>query len=85
MKYRKKPIEVDAFRYGHDAFPYWFTQDGFYLGATRIYQGIELHQILNNLQGIEITNGDWFIRPEKNRPLQVYCNDIFIATYEAVE
>ena len=28
MKYRKKPVEVEAFRYGYDDEPEWFFSSG---------------------------------------------------------
>ena len=28
MKYRKKPVEVEAFRYGYDDEPEWFFNSG---------------------------------------------------------
>ena len=28
MKYRKKPVEVEAFRYGYDDEPEWFLNSG---------------------------------------------------------
>lgn len=76
MKYRKKPIEVQAFRLGFDSAPLWChceklsDPDYYFVG-------------LNDGDSIRILAGNWVIL-EKSR-LYVISDDGFRNQYEAVE
>lgn len=82
MKFRKKPVVIEAFRMNFEDTPDWFRDrvaDG-----TIVTSGIELWAI-KTLEG-EMTgrSGDWIIKGVKG---EIYpCKpDIFEATYERVE
>jgi len=73
MKYRKKPIEVMAFRIGHDKFPEWInTYD------------INGNLVPANIFHLYDRKGDWITKDEHGE-YDIIKHDIFIATYEAVE
>lgn len=94
MKYRKKPIVIDAFKWTggpdqrHD--PEWaaegFKKKAREVGAMRIYNGLDrLTMEIRTLEGvISIKEGDYIIRGIDN---EIYsCKpDIFEATYEKVD
>lgn len=85
MKYRKKPIEVDAFRFGenYDVMPFWVI-DASNMGYLKIDFDNDTAAI-ETLEGNMIANaGDWIIKGIKGE-LYPCKHDIFIATYEAVE
>lgn len=77
MKYRKKPIEVEAFRLGYDPVPVWFTSLLVPLGGS-FYT-----RVCNKDFNVIAFNGDWLVRGFDG---QIYnlSNDNFIATYEAI-
>jgi len=80
MKYRKKPIEIEAFRFGHEEWPQWFYDEGY-----AIMSDLDYKITIRTLEGNMIAKkGDWIIRGIVG---EIYpCkHDIFIATYEAVE
>ena len=78
MKYRKKPVVIEAFRLGHDFYPEWFEaaiQDG-------IASVADDTATVKTLEGDHTTSfGDWVIQGVKG---EIYfCrNDIFRMTYE---
>ena len=81
MKYRKKPVEIEAFQFGKDDFPPWFTQeiyeDNVVLKDKSAY--------IKTLEGTMIANsGDFIIKGVKG---EIYpCKaDIFEQTYEKVD
>jgi hypothetical protein len=86
MRYRMKPVEVDAMRYpGHHhetvdvliAFEDWFQGHG---GIGR-YKGQHLY--INPRESVEIADpGDWIIRMENT--FRVCKHDVFDASYERV-
>ena len=89
MKYRKKPVVIDAFRLG-DEWPDWFhekhardeitthNEDGHYSGGPD-------YALIHTLEGVmRAERGDFIIRGISG---EVYpCKpDIFFATYERAE
>lgn len=81
MKFRKKPIVIEAFRYNVDPRPDWFMDKVSDMSITTR----ETFCAIQTLEGQMIgTVGDWIIKGIKG---EVYpCKpDIFEATYEAVE
>lgn len=89
MKFRKKPVEIEAFefKWSVPAFPVWFTdamaksQAGI---AVDPDTGKFLHAWIGTLEGVMTAQrGDWIIKGIKG---EIYpCKpDIFEATYEAV-
>ena len=91
MKYRKKPVVIEAFRLGIDYIPDWFmdkvTSNDIVLHGTS--SGFEHYDDTNadikTLEGIMHANfGDFIIKGVKG---EIYpCKaDIFYATYEESE
>lgn len=81
MKYRKKPVVIEAFRYWIDPRPDWFCDK---VTSNEIIT-FETHCNINTLEGIMIGNaGDYII---KGIAGEIYpCKpDIFEKTYETVE
>ncbi len=75
MKYRKKPVVIEAFRFGLDKFPEWFKQDWIF----------EDEIIIETLEGnMKAVVGDYII---KGIAGEIYpCkSEIFLASYEAVD
>ena len=75
MKYRKKPVVIEAFRYGHDKLPIWF--DKTMICGTKVF--------IDTLEGRMVGNyGDYIIKGVNG---EIYpCKpDIFEKTYERVE
>lgn len=76
MKYRKKPVEVEAFRLGIDSIPDWF-ESIFTYG-----DGEMITALIYTLEGVmRAEYGDYIIRGVQG---EIYpCKpDIFEATYE---
>jgi len=90
MKYRKKPVVIEAFRLG-DEWPDWWAEKvtaevvttfNYDQGAVR---GGPDYAIIKTLEGrMRAERGDWIIKGIKG---EIYpCKpDIFEATYEPVE
>lgn len=87
MKYRKKPVVIEAYRFDSRVTnqpPHWLTKaindgDAWYQGGTEPYLTIR------TLEGeMRANEGDWIIQGVAG---EIYpCkSDIFDATYEAVE
>lgn len=84
MKYRKKPVVINAFCLGVDAFPSWFLKNK-YDNTNLTQEVIKNGVIIKTLEGEMSANpGDYIIQGIKG---EIYpCKpDIFEATYEAVE
>ena len=86
MKYRKKPVEVEAFRINIDYIPDWFmdkvTTNEAMLSKNPRH---ETFARIQTLEGVLLASpGDYIIRGIKG---EIYpCKpDIFEATYEPVE
>jgi len=96
MKFRKKPIAIEAFCLGKDAMPDWFL-DARSAGIVRMYDVrtyVEgngnpfndplMHAEIDTLEGTHRANrGDWIIQ-EVVGELYPCRSDIFEATYEEV-
>lgn len=83
MKYRKKPVEVEAFRFGIDSMPDWFVEESLH-GKVTVHRAF-LQADIKTLEGVMRANfGDFIIRGVKG---EIYpCKpDIFYATYEESE
>lgn len=86
MKYRKKPVEVEAFRFGRDIPPAWYTEA--LMAAKCVCCGIgsdDFRVEIHTLEGTMVARiGDYIIRGVKG---EIYpCKaDIFEMTYEVVE
>jgi hypothetical protein len=80
-KYRKKQVEVEAFRFGFDEPPLWFTE-------AEAQGKIELQPhtaVIETLEGkMRADHGDWVIQGVEG---EIYpCKpNIFKMTYENVE
>ena len=83
MKYRKKPVVIEAFKLGHDFMPDWFLDkknsneitDGRFRGGPDF-------ALINTLEGqMRAENGDYIIKGVKG---EIYpCKpDIFEQTYD---
>lgn len=84
MKYRKKPVEVEAFRFGIDSMPDWFVEKSLHSGEITVH-GAFLQADIKTLEGVMIAKfGDFIIKGVKG---EIYpCKpDIFYATYEESE
>jgi hypothetical protein len=81
MKYRKRPVVIEAFRYGIDLNPGWF-HDAVTVGTVCIFAAsCEIF----TLEGIHTARfGDWIIQGVKGE-LYPCKPDIFAITYERVE
>lgn len=80
MKFRKRPVVIEAFRYNVDPRPDWFMDQ---MSANRVTTFNECCQI-QTLEGTHRGNiGDWIIKGVKGE-LYPCKPDIFEATYEAV-
>ena len=85
MKYRKKPVEIEAFQFFDRGFKQMGAPDWF-LNAHRSGDVIDNgdHLIIKTLEGDHRANpGDWIIRGIKGELYR--CKpDIFAATYDPV-
>ncbi len=88
MKFRKKPVVIEAFRLGHDSIPDWFmdhvTDLSVILHLERGKPPVSGHADIVTLEGtMRADSGDYVIMGVKG---EIYpCKpDIFEATYEAV-
>lgn len=80
-RYIKKPLEIEAFRFGFDAKPDWFLEhkDNFHEAVVN-----ETYLLINTLEGVMRANhGDYIIKGIKG---EIYpCEkDVFNFTYEEV-
>ena len=85
MKYRKKPIVVEAFRMGIDPIPKWFTEQNRFSSVRLSYISTDeiKAEIVTPEGTMEAHSGDYIIRGVKG---EIYpCKpDIFEMTYEKV-
>jgi hypothetical protein len=82
-KYRKKPIEIEAFRLGIDCIPDWFMDK--VTSNDIIIHGSMLCADIKTLEGVMLASyGDFIIKGVKG---EIYpCKPvIFYATYEESE
>lgn len=88
MKFRKKPVVIEAFKLGHDSIPDWFmdhvTDLSVILHLERGHPPVSGYADIVTLEGtMRADSGDYVIMGVKG---EIYpCKpDIFAATYEAV-
>ena len=96
MIYRKKPVEVEAFRLGHDPMPDWFMNERTMNNVITMFKNnyepespfedcsMLIEADIKTLEGtMHADNGDYIIKGVKG---EIYpCKpDIFEATYEKV-
>lgn len=81
MKYRKRPIVIEAFRVGFDGIPEWAIVIPPSNGTTS-YPGVYL--VVSDGGGCQAKKGDYIIKGIKG---EIYpCDyDVFIETYDAEE
>ena len=82
MKYKKKPVEIEAFQLGVDDFPDWFMK------AVDTYDVIMFPgptAEINTLEGIMVANCNDFIIKGVAEELYPCKPDIFMLTYEPAE
>jgi len=87
MKYRKKPVEIEAFKFGIDSIPDWFmdkvsTNEIILRPKDNSWRSQLSHCEIKTLEGAMTGQyGDWIIRGVKG---EIYpCKpDIFTMTYE---
>lgn len=78
MKYRKKPVEIEAFKYGFEPVPEWFAKSDMVKEATPNYC------IIHTLEGDHRGDyGDYIIQGVKGE-LYPCKPDIFHQTYDKV-
>lgn len=81
MKYRKKPVVIDAFRFRIDNIPDWFMDGVSDLSIVTYYDFCHIHTLEGKMTG---RTGDWIIRGVKGECYP--CKpDIFEMTYELAE
>ena len=92
MKFRKKPVVIDAFCLGMDSMPDWFldarsadTLRTFAAGTGNPFDDPLTHAEIYTLEGVmRADRGDYIIRGVKGE-LYPCKPDIFEATYERAE
>jgi hypothetical protein len=86
MKYRKKPVVVDAFRFGHDPFPDWFLDPRTFCHVeVTMEKSVALSALIHTPEGKMIAEcGDYIIRGVKGE-LYPCKAEIFEMTYEEAE
>ena len=80
MKYKKKPVTVEAFRLGYEVFPKW-AEEALFDGTLRIEND---HVIVRTLEGVMTANMGTFIVKGVDNELYPCQADIFYQTYERV-
>ena len=78
MKYRKKPVEVEAFRYGYDDEPEWFLNSGMVKDIQNEY--CTICTLEGDMRG---NKGDYIIKGLRGE-LYPCKTDIFEKSYEKV-
>jgi len=80
MKYQKKPIVIEAFRYGIDYRPDWFTDKVSSLDIVTADSHCEIRTLEGIMRG---EKGDWIIKGIKG---EIYpCKpDVFEKSYDTV-
>lgn len=82
MKYRKKPVEIEAFRWGYDNEPEWFKENGWQYVIVEVDEENLGHVFIDTLEGtMRAECGDYIIRGVKGE-LYPCKPDIFKETYE---
>lgn len=88
FRYRKKPVEIEAFKLGHDYIPDWFMSRVSYGDVTLYLEGgkppVKGYAEIKTLEGVmRAESGDYVICGVKG---EIYpCKpDIFEMTYDKV-
>jgi hypothetical protein len=82
-KFRKKPVEIEAFRLGYDNYPSWFLNNPTVHINDR--SALAIQADIKTMEGTMTANhGDWIIKGVKGE-LYPCKPDIFAATYDAVD
>ncbi len=81
MKFRKKPVVIEAFRFDKDAAPEWF-EAAVAAEVVRVFIGFAVIQTLEGNMRAEV--GDWIVKGTKDE-LYPVKPEIFADIYEAVE
>lgn len=80
-KFRKIPVEVEAFRYGIDEPPPWFAE----AEARGTVKAASESAVIDTLEGkMRAEKGDWIIRGVQGE-LYPCKPDIFKETYDPIE
>ena len=77
MKYRKKPIEVEAFRFLYDSLPKWGTILYDHDLSDNVFCSIA-----SNSRHI-VERGEWIVK--QGDRISILTNEQFLENYEAVE
>jgi hypothetical protein len=91
MKFRKKPVEIEAFRFYMDPMPDWFldqmTDNTITIHNCNYnrYSRDEAYCMINTLEGTMKGNGGDYIIKGVQGEIYPCKPDIFEATYEKVE
>lgn len=80
MKYRKKPVVIEAFQLGYEVFPKW-AEDALFNGTLKIEDD---HVIVRTLEGVVNAGMGTFIIKGVDGELYPCQKDIFYQTYERV-
>lgn len=84
MKYRKKPLIVDAFRYGIDSNPEWFQPSNKKLVYEVMTGSNQNVHFINTMESIiSHSPGDWMVRDVDGR-INSYTPDSFEMAFEPV-
>lgn len=85
MKFRKKPVVIEAFRLGFDPIPDWASNSTGIDYRTDLTDEARHHALIPTLEGtMRADLGDWIIQGVKGE--RYPCKpDIFAATYEPAE
>lgn len=82
MLYRKKPVKVHAFRFGHDEPPPWFADA---LAEDRIFRRTDGSITIRKLEGpLRCTKGSYVVQGIEDEIYPVKAS-VFTATYEPVQ
>lgn len=88
MKYRKKPLVIEAFRYGTDEIPDWFINYNVQIQNNIDFMGmcesIRKYGYIPTLEGnMYVSEGDYIVKGV-NGEIYPVKEDIFNKTYELV-
>jgi hypothetical protein len=81
MKYRKKPVVIDAFKFRVDNCPDWFMDQV----TSRQITTFTDYCLINTLEGTMTGNNGDFIIKGINGEIYPCKPDIFLKTYEVAE
>lgn len=85
MKYRKKPVVIEAFQLGIDNMPDWFENNVTDRKITLYHSPEDIYADIKTLEGIMRAKHGDFIIQGVNGEIYPCKPDIFMKTYERVE